>query len=73
MSKFKIGDRVVRINSNIYLGRITVSIGCGGVINYVRMTSANVTYDGQEIPVGSFLENIELEQVFNSPLYKALL
>ncbi len=67
--KFKVGDRVVRIgpsNGRHYLG------SKGEVVEFVKNGRVLVKWETNSV-TGNSPANLELEILFNSPLYKALL
>lgn len=69
MSKFKIGDRVVRINSE---ASYDVPIYSKGIVISVDSNDVGVDYNIIGRKLGNFPHNLELEHVFNSPLNQAL-
>ena len=77
MSKFKIGDRVIVIKDLSCLKESTVTeIGLTGIIKSTRTShrSFDVTVRILEskMDYGYNDDNLELEQIFHSPLYQAL-
>lgn len=73
MYQFKVGDRVVRINSIIMSNGIAILVGSAGTVAMSNSSKyASVLYDGHTVPVGSYWENLELEYIYHAPLLQAL-
>lgn len=67
--KYKIGDRVVRINSNLV--DTTINIGDSGTVITAGDSACNVKWDNSRA-WSSSVSNLEHEAIYNSPLNKAL-
>lgn len=71
ISKFRVGDRVVRVVAySSTLGRRS-TIGAVGIITEFASTCARVRFENGE-SLYNDLDKIELEHIYNSPLMKAL-
>lgn len=66
MSKFKEGDKVVVLNTPF--GKIAKAVGSTGTVSYIEDKYVATHEHGTAFQE----EELELESVYNSPLYKAL-
>jgi len=78
MSRFKIGDKVTVTNHNVHprSRKDTLSIGDSFVIGSFNECTPSLKYKYVYFPEmgnGFFDTEIELEAVYSSPLYQALL
>lgn len=71
--KFKVGDKVVRIkrNEETFGGLTNVEYDVGDSFVITDIADHGVIW-GEMKPYGMFQEELELESVYNSKLYKAL-
>jgi hypothetical protein len=72
---FKVGDRVVRVNSPLKStdNSIIAPIGTAGtIIRVVEDNGGTVRYDNSPTIVGTYFQFLVLEEIYNSPLMNAL-
>lgn len=69
MNKFKVGDRVVRLQDNNTSG---TRVGDKGTVTNVGENRILVRFDRIGWERANFPENLELEEIWESPLAKAL-
>lgn len=73
MSKFQVGDRVVLLRST----NTGLRIGDTGVVyeivDFNGVPNLRVDYDRVGRRLGLVVDDFEFENIYNSPLYKALL
>jgi hypothetical protein len=70
--KFKVGDRVVRINSQASHDIPIFSAGTVVGASFMMIDAVVVEFDIRKKAVDCFDGNLEYENIFNTPLYQAL-
>lgn len=72
-SKFEVGDRVVRLGPNMNYGSVGVETGKTYTVTKVSRNGADINVSGfNGNNVGFESKFFILEDLYNSPLYKAL-
>jgi hypothetical protein len=79
MSHFKVGDRVVVANPDNASKSFGVKIGTAGILVAVHGRVCDVRYhepelynDCESVAESFYSTELELEEIYNSPLYKML-